>query len=198
VPLGESNIQQKGITANSNNFASDFIYIDEAGRAYHDDPRKLVNWYGYGKPVYAPGAGVVRASANDIPDNWFEDAEGAKIGHPKLPAGKDPKDIGNFVLIDHENCEYSLLVHIKPGSVLVHSGDRVSQGQRVGAIGFAGDSIFPHLHYSLMSGAELFKSWGLPIYFLHFHRLVGANSFSVQRDSVNSGDFLDSDATYSH
>jgi hypothetical protein len=197
VPLGDSNVQQKGITANSNDFATDFIYVDEAGRAYHDDPRKLDNWYGYGKPVYAPGAGVVLASANDIPDNWFEDAEGARIGHPKLPAGKDPKDIGNFVLIDHDNGEYSLLVHMKPGSVLVHSGDHVSQGQRIGAIGFAGDSIFPHLHYSLMSGTELFKSWGLPIYFLHFHRLAGANLFSVQRDSVNSGDFLDSDATYS-
>jgi len=82
------------------------------------------------------------------------------IGHPKLTAGKDPKDIGNFVLIDHEDGEYSLLVHMKPGSVRVRSGDRVKQGQMVGAIGFAGDSIFPHLHYSLMSGPTLFKDWG--------------------------------------
>jgi murein DD-endopeptidase MepM/ murein hydrolase activator NlpD len=44
------------------------------------------------------------------------------------------------VLIDHENGEYSLLVHMKPGSVLVRSGDRVKQGQQVGAIGFAGDA----------------------------------------------------------
>jgi murein DD-endopeptidase MepM/ murein hydrolase activator NlpD len=197
VPLGDSNVQQKGITANSNDFATDFIYVDEAGRAYHDDPRKLDNWYGYGKPVYAPGAGVVLASANDIPDNWFEDAEGARIGHPKLPAGKDPKDIGNFVLIDHDNGEYSLLVHMKPGSVLVSSGDHVKQGQKVGAIGFAGDSIFPHLHYSLMSGPTLFKDWGLPIYFLHFRRVTGASSTEVQRGSVNSGDFLESEANYS-
>jgi hypothetical protein len=152
VPLGDSNVQKMGITANSNDFAGDFIYLDEVGRAFHDDPRKLENWYGYGKPVYAPGAGVVLASANDIPENWFENAQATTIGHPKLPADKDPKDIGNFVLIDHENGEYSLLVHMNPGSVLVRSGDRVKQGQKVGAIGFAGDSIFPHLHYSLMSG----------------------------------------------
>ena len=151
VPLGDSNVQKMGITANSNDFASDFIYVDEVGRAFHDDPRKLENWYGYGKPVYAPGAGVVLASANDIPENWFENAQATAIGHPKLPADKDPKDIGNFVLIDHENGEYSLLVHMKPGSVRVRSGDRLKQGQKVGAIGFAGDSIFPHLHYSLMS-----------------------------------------------
>jgi len=197
VPLADPDVQRRGITANSNNFASDFIYVDETGRAYHDDPRKLGNWYGYGKPVYAPGGGVVLASANDIPDNWFENAQATMIGHPKLPAGKDPKDIGNFVLIDHENGEYSLLVHMKPGSVLLRSGDRVKQEQKVGAIGFAGDSIFPHLHYSLMSGPTLFKDWGLPIYFLHFRRVIGATSIQVQRGSVNSGDFLDSDATYS-
>lgn len=196
VPLGDSNVQQKGIIANSNNFASDFIYVDEAGRAFRDDPRKLENWYGYGKPVYAPGAGVVLASANDIPENWFENAQATAIGHPKLPADKDPKDIGNFVLIDHEDGEYSLLVHMKPGSVLVRSGDRVKQGQKVGDIGFAGDSIFPHLHYSLLSGPSLFKDWGLPIYFLHFHRIIGATSIPVQKGSVNSGDFLNTDATY--
>lgn len=194
VPLGNSEIQQLGITANSNNFASDFIYVDQEGRAYHDDARKLSNWYGYGKPVYAPGAGVVLASVNDIPENWFDDATGTKIGHPKLPTGKDPKDIGNFVLIDHGNSEYSLLVHMKPGSVLVRSGDHVRQGQQVGAIGFAGDSIFPHLHYSLMSGPELFKAWGLPAYFQNFHRILGKRSIPAQKDTVNSGDFLESDA----
>jgi hypothetical protein len=198
VPLGDPNLQSRGITANSNNFASDFIYVDAEGRAYHDDPRKLENWYGYGKSVYAPAAGVVLASANDIPDNWFENAQATAIGHPKLPAGRDPKDIGNFALIDHEDGEYSLLVHMKPGSVLVRSGDRVKQGEKVGAIGFAGDSIFPHLHYSLMSGPTLFKDWGVPIYFLHFRRIMSATSIQVQRGSVDSGDFLESDATYLH
>ncbi len=116
VPLGDPGVQALGITANSNNFASDFIYLDARGREYHDDPRKLENWYGYGRPIYAPGTGVVLATANDIPENWFEDVGATKIGHPKLPAGKDPKDIGNFVLIDHQNGEYSLLVHIKPAA----------------------------------------------------------------------------------
>jgi murein DD-endopeptidase MepM/ murein hydrolase activator NlpD len=50
---------------------------------------------------------------------------------------------------------------MKPGSVIVSRGDRVAQGQLVGRIGFAGDSIFPHLHYSLMDGPEVFKAWGL-------------------------------------
>jgi Peptidase family M23 len=146
VPLSNSRVQSLGINANSNSFASDFIYVDEQGREYHDDPRVLENWFSYGKSIYAPGAGVVLAAVNDIPENWFEDAKATKIGYPKLPAGKDPKDIGNFVLLDHQNGEYSLLVHMKTGSVSVRTGDRVQQGQGVGRIGFAGDSIFPHLH----------------------------------------------------
>jgi hypothetical protein len=197
VPLSDPEVRSLGITANSNNFASDLIYVDEQGRAHHDDPRKLENWYGYGKPIYAPGVGVVLATGNDIPDNRFEDAQATKIEHPKLPAGKDPKDIGNFVLIDHLNGEYSLLVHMKPGSVIVQPGDHVAQGQQVGKIGFAGDSIFPHLHYSLMEGPEVFKAWGLPAYFLHFNRILGATAVEVMYGPVNSGDFLESTAAYS-
>lgn len=196
VPLSDPRVQALGITVNSNQFASDFIYVDAQGQAYHEDPRKLGNWYGYGKPVYAPGDGVVLATADDIPDSWFEDEKATKIGYPKLAPGKDPKDIGNFVLIDHLDGEYSLVVHLKPGSVAVKAGERVRQGQQVGQIGFSGDSIFPHLHYSLMEGSEVFKAWGLPAYFSHFRRVLGATSEEVQRGPVNSGDFVESTASY--
>jgi murein DD-endopeptidase MepM/ murein hydrolase activator NlpD len=111
-----------------------------------------------------------------VAENWFEDAGSTKIGYPKLPPGKDPKDIGNFVLLDHQNGEYSLLMHMKTGSIKVRSGDHVQQGQIMGRIGFAGDSIFPHLHYSLMDGPEVFKAWGLPAYFSQFQRVLGARS----------------------
>ena len=195
VPLGQAKIRAMGLVANPDEFASDFVYLDEQGRYYHGDPRQLENWYAYGKPIFAPGGGVVRAATNDIAENWFEDAKATKIGHPKLPAGKDPMDIGNFVLIDHEDGEYSLLVHMKPGSVMVKPGDRVRRGQAIGQIGFAGDSIFPHLHYCLMDGPEVFKAWGLPAYFQHFHRVLGSKSIRVERGRpVDSGDFVKSDA----
>ena len=196
VPLGQAKIRDMGLTANSNEFASDFVYLDEQGRQYHDDPRRLENWYGYGKAIYAPGPGVVLAMANDIAENWFEDVKATRIGYPKLPAGKDPKDIGNFVLIDHQNGEYSLLIHMKPGSTKVKAGDRVRPGQQIGQIGFAGDSIFPHLHYCLMDGPQVFKAWGLPAYFQNFHRVLGSKTIRIERGPVNSGDFIESDVTY--
>jgi hypothetical protein len=63
----------------------------------------------------------------------------------------------------------------------------VKLGQQTGRIGFAGDSIFPHLHYSLMDGREVFKAWGLPAYFSDFRRVLGSRSVKVCRDAVNSG-----------
>jgi hypothetical protein len=193
VPLGNARVKAIGIAANSNEFASDFIYTDADGRAYHGDPRTLSNWYSYGKPVYAPGAGVVKEAANDIPDNRFKDAKAAAIASPALPPGKDPQDLGNHVLIDHGNGEFSLLLHMKPGSVTVKAGDHVAQGQRIGALGFSGDAIFPHLHYSLMAGPKVEQDWGIPAYFSHFHRWMGARSVAVARGPVNSGDFVESD-----
>ncbi len=196
VPLGNPKLQKIGITANSNEFASDFIYVDDNGRPYRGNPGALENWYSYGKPIYAPGAGTVVATANDIPENSFADSNATSIVSPKLPPGKDPKDLGNFVLIDHQDGEYSLLLHMKPGSVRVKAGDRVRQGQPIGEIGFAGDAIFPHLHYSVMDGPEVFKAWGLPAYFSNFRRVLGTKSVKVKRGPVNSGDFLESE--FSH
>ena len=193
VPLDNAKVKAMGIAANSNQFAMDFIYTDEEGGEYQGDPRKPENWLSYGKPVYAPGAGVVRAAANDIPDNWFKDAAVTGIGHPELPPGKDPKDIGNYVLIDHGDGEFSLLVHMKPGSVRVKAGEHVTQGEQIGQIGFSGDSLFPHLHYSLMEGPEVEKDWGLPAYFTRFHRLYGEKSVAVERGTVDSGDYVESD-----
>jgi murein DD-endopeptidase MepM/ murein hydrolase activator NlpD len=193
VPLGNARVKAIGIAANSNEFASDFIYTDAEGGAYHGDPRTLANWYSYGKPIYAPGAGVVKEAANDIPDNRFKDAKAAAIAYPTLPPGKDPQDLGNHVLIDHGNGEFSLLLHMKPGSVRVKAGDHVAQGQQIGALGFSGDAIFPHLHYTLMAGPAVGKDWGIPAYFSHFHRWMGAASVAVARGPVNSGDFAESD-----
>jgi peptidase M23-like protein len=190
VPFSSAKVKALGIVADSNDFAMDFIYTDDQGRAYHDDPQKLENWYGYGKPIFAPGAGTVIAVADDIPDNRFTNAA-TKIEHPQLPAGKDPDDIGNFVLIDHRNGEFSLLVHMKPGSVRVRPGEQVTAGELVGAIGFAGDSIFPHLHYSLMQGPHVTKDWGIPAYFSNFRRLYGTQSVVVGRGPVDSGDFVE-------
>ena len=185
VPLADTDVQQRGITANSNEPAT------SSTLTRRDEPIMTTPESWRTGTVTASPSTPERESFSPQPTTsrttGSKTRRQRQLDIPRFQQVKDPKDIGNFALIDHENGEYSLLVHMKPGSVLVRSGDRVKHGQKVGAIGFAGDSIFPHLHYSLMNGPELFKAWGLPTYFLHFHRLGGANSIPVQQDSINSG-----------
>jgi len=193
VPLQNPKVQQMGVRANSNRFAFDFEIVDKEGRMYHGDPYDKRNWYCYGEPVYAPGAGKVMTAENSIPDNWFE---GRKVSHPDLPASADPKGLGNYVLIDHGDGEYSVLNHMLAGSVAVKTGDSVRRGQMIGRIGFAGDTIFPHLHFSLLSGPGISQDEGVPASFTKYRRLLGTKSVEVRRGTVDSGDFLVSEATY--
>ncbi len=191
VPLGQPRVQAKGIVANSNEFASDFVYIDKMGAMYTGDSTKLTNWLSYGKTIYAPAEGTVVASENALPENHF--AHPHDVREPELK-GRDPKGLGNFVLIDHGDGEYSLLLHMQLGSVLVKKGDRVAMGQSIGRIGFSGDAIFPHLHYCLMDGPEVSRSWGLPVYFHGLRHVVGDSIGPSATDSVNSGDIVETTA----
>ncbi|MBA3915121.1 MAG: M23 family metallopeptidase [Acidobacteriales bacterium] len=143
--------------------------------------------YGYGAPIFAPGPGTVISSANDVADNWYE-------GHDvKHPVGDDHNGLDNHVIIDHGDGEYSLLCHMKPGTVRVKTGDRVKRGQQLGQIGFSGDSFLPHLHYTLMSGPKQFSSEaeGLPSYFHKVRRVLGSNAREVS-GKIDSGDIVES------
>ena len=75
--------------------------------------------------------------------------------------------LGNYVVIDHENGEYSLLFHFQQGSVAVHPGERVAMGQFLGLCGNSGASDMPHLHYHLQATPDPlgFDAEGLPIQF---------------------------------
>jgi len=95
---------------------------------------------------------------------------------------------GNHVIIDHGNGEFSLLAHMKKGSVAVKQGDRVKQGEKVGELGFSGDAFLAHLHYELQSDAKLGE--GLPSYFRDFKRVVGNRTVAVKEGQIDSGDVL--------
>ena len=76
----------------------------------------------------------------------------------------------NFVIIDHLNGEFSVLVHLKKGSIIVAVGDTVVKGQEIGKVGNSGNSTQPHLHYHLTTSQSLDGSGiGLPIQFLNYY-----------------------------
>ena len=173
-----------GVTSNMTRYAYDFTIVDGEGRMHRGDGEKSEDWPGFGQPVRAPGAGVVVKSAGDR----FDGAKRTPLTMEGVLA-----DItlifGNFVVIDHGSGEFSVLAHMREGSVTVKPGDRVRQGQKIGEIGWSGDAMFPHLHYQLQRDASLGE--GLPSYFRDYRRFTGTSFKRVARGQIDTGDVVE-------
>lgn len=95
-------------------------------------PTRLGSYAAYGSVVVAPCDGVVRAVVDSLEDEA-----------PLRPRLVPPK--GNYVAIDTDS-ESVILAHLKPGSLLVRVGEKVTTGQPIGSVGNSGNSTEPHLH----------------------------------------------------
>ncbi|WP_179298703.1 M23 family metallopeptidase [Evansella halocellulosilytica] len=180
--------QKLSLQKNPQRYAYDFSVIDDQGNLFHNN-RNLENWYGYGTTVFSPGSGIVAEVVNDIPDNWFEDHQvvmGKNLNMTDLSSFA-----GNYVLIDHENGEFSMLAHFKQGSIIVSKEDRIAQGEEIGKIGFSGDtSDWVHLHYELRNDMSFVESEGLPISFKNFNRYIGGKSVHHKFGKIETGDII--------
>ncbi len=139
-------------------YAYDFFIKDRGGLTHSGEGRKLEDYYCFGQPVYAPGGGVVVRMNDGIPDN-------PKLGEVDWKA-RNPG--GNYIVLQHDNGEYSHLAHFKNGSLEVKPGGRVERGQRIGLCGNSGHSTEPHLHFQVQNRASFFFSIGLPVKFSNF------------------------------
>ena len=142
--------------------AYDFnIMEDEDGTTPDDDewgalPTNVEEYPCYGKDVIAIADGVVVKISNNHPDSRTKN----------LQAYCDTwSHRGNYVMIKHNDSEYSLTVHLMPGSVIVKKGDKVKQGQVIARCGNSGNCTAPHIHFQLQSSKNIFLAYSLPIAF---------------------------------
>ncbi len=134
-------------------FAYDFFVVENG--YFSGDGSQNAHHYAFGKTIVAPGSGVIVAAESSIPDN--------------MPGQNNfAQPLGNHVIIDHENGEYSLLAHFQQGTVTAQPGDRVVAGQKLGQCGNSGASDLPHLHYHLQNTPTPFSGDGLPIQFTNY------------------------------
>jgi hypothetical protein len=135
-------------------FAYDFLQMKE-GKSFSGSPDKNENYYCFAQPVIAPGDGKIIAMENSIPDN--------------VPGEMNPENpLGNYVVIDHGNGEFSFLAHFKQNSITVKTGDSIKQGASLGLCGNSGNSSEPHVHFHLQNSAEFGKGEGLPVQFKQY------------------------------
>ena len=107
--------------------------------AGQSDGRGLTRFETFGQPVLAPADGTVvsvrdgqrdhRSPGSGAVDMWCRDIR------------------GNHILIQHMEDEFSLLAHLRKGTVAVTVGERVKRGQKIGECGNSGHSTQPHLHF---------------------------------------------------
>lgn len=137
-------------------YAYDFVKTDDEGRTRADDGAGRSGYYCWDEPVLAPADGVVVATSD---------------GHRDAPRTGGWLDVtqrdirGNYVVIKHTDGEYSVLAHLREGSVTVDKGSRVVSGQQIGRCGHSGNSTEPHLHFHVQDRASFYYGAGLPVIF---------------------------------
>ncbi len=139
-------------------FAIDFNKIDDRG--FLATGRRSSNdaWFTYDQPVLAVADALVVTAVDQYDDQVPDDPE---------PVGIEEAD-GNHVILELGPGVYAFYAHLKPGSVSVTQGQRVTKGQPIGRTGNSGSSTGSHLHFQLMDRASALVADGLPFVFDQF------------------------------
>ena len=174
-----------GIVTNPGRYSLDLVIADEDGRFYSGESDKRENYPSYGTTIVAPGAGTIVAAMNDAPNEPAEPTPESFTKDPMFAI------YGNYIVIDHGNGEFSQLGHLKNGSVTVRAGQRVRQGEVIAQAGASGTSLFPHLHYQLVTRPGM-DGEGLPLRFSKLARVLGSELKSEVKAWIDTGDIVES------
>lgn len=133
-------------------YAYEFSAKDTVGSRYKNDGKANEDYFGYGKEVLAPANGTVVEAIDGIREN--------------SPGLRNPyASIGNAIIIQHSNREYSVLAFLKQGSIRVRVGDKVTRGQVIAQCGGSGSATEPVIHYHLQDSPYLQTAKGIKFYF---------------------------------
>ncbi|WP_420128947.1 murein hydrolase activator EnvC family protein [Longimicrobium sp.] len=175
-------LRENCITSNPGRYSYDFVPLGADDSLHTGDGTSHAQWHGWGAEVRAPAAGRVIAATGAEPDNGEFDISALCANELVM--------YGNYVVIDHGGGEMSVLAHLRQGSVTVRPGDDVRQGQAVARVGSSGSSLFPHLHYQLVTGVE-HGAEGLPSYFPGIRVRRGSGWVAAPNGQTDTGDIID-------
>lgn len=131
-----------------------YDFVKAADSLEEGSPRSerqsLADFSAFGQPVLAPADGIVVCAEDGRRDYRFPGSGAVDMWC---------RDIrGNHVLIRHRHDEFSLLAHLRKGSVSVAVGDSVRVGQKIGECGNSGHSTQPHLHFHIQDRPSFYAA----------------------------------------
>ena len=127
-----------------------------------DDNIQIVSNYGYNNVIYDDTSKIIMGNyhrgvdivSNDHSDNVIAANDGIVIYASLENMHNNNSGYGNYVVIQHNDSNYTLYGHLQDDSITVTKGDAVCQGQIIGKIGQTGNAFAPHLHFELREGAN--------------------------------------------
>lgn len=183
---------------NFNRFGLDFSVIGEDGnlRSMEEDEKDknydfhftdVKKFYTHEAKVYAPADGEIVEVVNDLEDLYDEPFDFTKA----MAEGKVKEIAGNFIVIKHNESEYSHLYHLLKGSCMVYEGEFVKEGQEIAKVGFSGASnVYSHLHYQFLDGTDILNSHELPPKFSNVHLWQGKEKKLFNELIIDTGDIV--------
>jgi murein DD-endopeptidase MepM/ murein hydrolase activator NlpD len=142
LPIKEECVITQGVDGKAThrapwNWALDFE-IASKGRRWTAPGNDLDDYHIFDKTVFAPCNGNVVAAVGHVHDN--------------APGSNNPSENwGNYIVIYNEAGYHVLLGHLRQGSLLVVTGQRLLCGQPIARCGNSGRSPIPHLHLQVQN-----------------------------------------------
>jgi hypothetical protein len=173
-------VPSHGVDLFGERYAIDFIGVDARRRtADRRDWRTFLatepptRFYAFGRPILAPGDGLVVAAHDGEADHVARRSSPALLPYALGQAGRVrrgvPSIAGNHVVIAlRGGAGFVALVHLRAGSLRVAPDAEVTSGQQIAECGNSGNSTQPHVHLQAMDSPDLDRARGLPISFRRF------------------------------
>ena len=185
-------VPSHGTTRFGTSYAIDLVPVDERNRSAKPSWRTLLatepvaDFVGFGRPVQAPVEGMVVATLDDEVDH---DAVRSPVAYLFFALGQASRIragiaavAGNHVVIEvAPGGPYVLVAHLQHGSLRVSSGQRVEQGDPLGACGNTGNSTQPHVHLQAVDSLAWESARAVPIVFRSY-RVVATGK--LQHDAL--------------
>lgn len=162
-------------------FAIDMAQYNKEQKLCYKEDMKEEDYIVFGKEILAIAEGVVVAcySSFAMVSSWNWQERKPYIEQYGLAA-----QCGNYIVLEHDNGEYSFYGHLIKDSLTVSLGDKVTQGQPMARVGHTGLSNCPHLHFQLMDGPDFLSSRGLPCTFINIKDAAGNFLGLIQEDNL--------------